>query len=172
MKTLLRMMGLGLNALSLIAPRRAGHYGFKLFCRPFRTPLKSHHRHFFASAHPFTFHHQGNLIQGYRWGNGARKVLFLHGWQSHSYHWKRYIEAFPPEEYTLYALDAPGHGLSGGHFLTVPLYAGLIESFVRQQDKIEVVISHSLGGFSMLYALHNCPSLPVKKLVVLASPGG
>ncbi len=171
MKTLLTMVGIGLNTLALVAPRRAGRYGFKLFCRPFRTPLKAHHRSFLDSSQPVTFRYQDNRIQGYRWGDGTKKILFLHGWQSHTCHWKRYVEAFPREEYTLYAFDAPGHGLSSGHFLTVPLYAGLIESFLRNQGEMDAVISHSLGGFSMLYALYTRPLLPVKKLVVLASPG-
>ena len=171
MKALLRMTGLGLNALAGVAPRLAGSIGFKLFCRPLRTPLKASHRRFFASGEQFTFHYQGSRIQGYRWGNGPRKLLLLHGWQSHSYYWKGYVEAFSKEHYSLYAFDAPGHGLSGGNFLNVPLYAGLIHLFIRQQGPFQAVLSHSIGSFSLLYALHTYASLPVKKAVILASPG-
>jgi pimeloyl-ACP methyl ester carboxylesterase len=81
------------------------------------------------------------------------------------------VEAFSKDKYSLYAFDAPGHGLSSGTFLSVPLYAGLIHLFIRQQGPFQAVLSHSLGSFSLLYALHTYASVPIKKVIILASPG-
>jgi pimeloyl-ACP methyl ester carboxylesterase len=170
-KTLLKMTGLGINALASVSPRLAGWVGLRLFCRPFRSPLRASHRRFFDSAESFSFSSGGHTVRAYRWGSGTRKLLLLHGWQSHSYYWKGYVEAFSKEKYTLYSFDAPGHGLSGGHFLSVPLYAGLIHAFIRQQGPFEAAIGHSLGSFSLLYAWYRHAPLPVNKVVVLASPG-
>ena len=172
MKALMvRMLGLYLETLSFLAPAKAANKGFLLFCRPYRVPASPKQLGFFNSAEKFHLHHDGNTVQGYRWGQGEKKVLFLHGWQSHTYRWKPYIEALSKDEYTIYSLDAPGHGLSSGNFLTVPLYSGLIEKFILQHEDIHTVVGHSLGGFSLLHTFYHRPELPVDRIILLAPPG-
>src|SRR5687767_13245540 len=98
MKTLVvKMLGFYLNALAFIAPKKAGHKGFQLFCRPFRTPVTEKQMDFLNTAEKFIAQLGGNTIQGYKWGTGEKKLLFLHGWQSHSYRWKPYVEALPKD---------------------------------------------------------------------------
>lgn len=172
MKTLMvRIIGLYLESLALISPSKAARKGFLLFCRPFRLKTNQKQLEFFDSGEKFIIDHQGFSVQGYRWGRGEKKILFLHGWQSHSYRWKLYIEALPKDEYTIYSLDAPGHGLSSGNFLTVPLYSSLIEKFVNEHKEVHTVVGHSLGGFSLLHAFYRYPEMPVDRVVLLAPPG-
>jgi hypothetical protein len=165
------LLGKMINLLSWTAPRYAGKIGFRIFCRPFRSSLQPYHHKFLNTAAKETFDHNGVAIQTYRWGNGAKKILFLHGWQSHTFRWKNYIESFSPEEYTCLALDAPGHGLSQGSFLTAPLYSEVIEKMIHRHGAFDSVVAHSLGAFTTLFTLHRLPLLPVRKLVLLASPG-
>jgi pimeloyl-ACP methyl ester carboxylesterase len=172
MKNLItRSIGLYLNLLAYLAPHKAGEIAFFLFCRPFRLNLNEKQNEFFNTGEKFSIDEEGISIQGYKWGTGKRKILFLHGWQSHSYRWKAYIEALPKDEFTVYALDAPGHGLSSGNFLSVPLYSSVIHKFILREEKIHAVISHSLGGFTFLYTLYKFPLLPVDKAIVMAPPG-
>ncbi len=170
-KLLVKMAGLYLDALAFIAPAAAARKGFMLFCRPFRLPTSEKQLAFFNSAEKFTIDHDQQTIQGYRWGNGPKKILFLHGWQSHTYRWKTYVEALSKEEYTIYSLDAPGHGLSSGNFLTVPLYSALIENFIKQHSQVHTVVGHSLGGFALLYTFYRLPVLPVDRIILMAPPG-
>lgn len=172
MKNLLTTLyGLYLNALSVIAPKIAAKKGFLLFCRPFRLSISNKQKDFFNTAEKFNLQIDDEKVQGYRWGNGPLKVLFLHGWQSHSYRWKAYIEALPKDKYTVYSLDAPAHGLSSGNFLSVPLYSQLIETFVRENGPFHTVTGHSIGGFSLLYTLYKFPLLEINRIVLLAPPG-
>lgn len=172
MKTLIpRMIGFYLNVLAIFFPRTAGRKGFLLFCRPFRTPVNEKQRDFFNTSEKFNLDLNGVAIQAYRWGNGGKKILFLHGWQSHSYRWKAYIEGLPKNEYTIYAIDAPGHGLSEGNFLSVPVYSELIELLVNKRGSFHTVVAHSLGCFSLLYTLHRLHELPVHNVVLMAPPG-
>lgn len=168
---IIRILGVYLDTLSVISPQLAARKGFLLFCRPFRVPASQKHLSFLRSAEQFQIDHEGYAVQGYRWGVGPKKVLFLHGWQSHTYRWKPYIEGLSKDEYTIFSLDAPGHGLSSGNFLTVPLYSSLIEKFIRQQAGLHSIIGHSLGGFSLLYTLYREPALPVERAILLAPPG-
>jgi pimeloyl-ACP methyl ester carboxylesterase len=165
------LLGNVINTLSYVAPSYAAKLGFRVFCFPIRGTLKPYHHAFLNTAEKSTIKHPKQDIQVYRWGNGSKKILFLHGWQSHSFRWKNYIECFPSEEYTCYALDAPGHGLSKGSFLTVPLYSEVIEQFFHEHGNIEAIVAHSLGAFTTVYTLHRLPLLPVHKLVLLAPPG-
>lgn len=170
-KLITSSIGIYLNLLALLSPRRAATKGFYLFCRPLRSPINEKQREFFNTAEKFSIEHNGLIVQGYRWGRGSKKVFFFHGWQSHSYRWKNYVEAFPNDEYTLYAIDAPGHGNSEGNFLSVPLYSELIHKFLISHDHITAVVGHSIGCFSLLYMFHQYPLIDVQKVVLLAPPG-
>jgi hypothetical protein len=172
MQTLIiKMIGLYLNVLAYLSPATAGRKGFLLFCRPFRLAISQKQREFFNSSEKFSLEVEGHRVQGYQWGRGPRKILFLHGWQSHTYRWKAYIEALSKEAYTIYALDAPGHGLSSGNFLSVPLYSTLIENFIKEKDGLHTVVAHSLGGFTLLYTFYRFPLLPVNNIILMAPPG-
>jgi pimeloyl-ACP methyl ester carboxylesterase len=170
-KTITSLAGFYLNAMAHTFPDQAGRQGLKLFCRPFRLTLKKYQTEFLNTADLFSFDHDGVNIQGYRWGDGEKKVLFLHGWQSHTFRWKNYIEALPKDQYTIYAIDAPGHGLSAGNFLSVPYYSAVIQQLMASIGRVHTIIAHSLGSFSALHAFHKQPTLPVDKLILMAPPG-
>jgi len=169
-KLLTKAMGLSLNALAVLAPRKTAQIGFELFCRPFRTTISEKHKSFFNTASKSSFAFKGVNIQTYRWGTGPKNILLLHGWQSHSYRWKIYIESLS-KEHTVYALDAPGHGLSEGKMLHVPLYSDVIEAQIKRIGNIDTIVTHSLGGFATFYAFYRNPELMAKRIIAMASPG-
>lgn len=172
MKTIItKVLGAYLNTLAQVAPKRAAREGFYLFCRPFRTKLTDYHKKFLLTSDQFSFEHDGINIQAYRFGNGPKKVLFLHGWQSHTFRWKAYIDALDKDEYTIYAFDAPGHGLSGGNYLNVPFYGNIITQLIETIGDVHAVVGHSLGSFSTLYMLHQTPNVKVGRAVLMAPPG-
>ena len=171
MKMITKLIGLYLNILALIAPKKAGMVGFKLFCYPFRGKITERHHQFFKTANRFTIEHENETIQVYKWGNGVKNILLLHGWQSHTYRWKSYVELLDKNEYTIYSIDAPGHGQSTGRFMTVPVYSGVVQKLILTIGSLHAVVGHSLGGFVALYTFHNYPVMAPGKLVSLASPG-
>jgi pimeloyl-ACP methyl ester carboxylesterase len=170
-RILIFSIGLYLNVLAWIAPRQAGKKGFLLFCRPVRRAVKPHHLEFLNTAERFIVVYAGKKVQGYRWGTGGKKILLLHGWESHSYWWKSVVGNLSKGEFTIYSIDAPGHGLSEGSYINIPHYSGLIEQLVLNFGGVHAILAHSLGAFSSVYTLHRMPQLPVSKLVVMASPG-
>lgn len=170
-KIIPKLVGTYLNTLAIVAPSRVGKLGFNIFCTPIAPPVKPHHREYLQTANQFSFESRGQRLQAYRWGDGTKKILFLHGWQSHSFRWKKYIEAFPKDEYTLYAFDAPAHGLSAGKYANLPIYSDAILSFVRHIGRADAVVSHSMGSFAMLLSLYENPGLEIGKLVAMGSPG-
>ena len=170
-KLINRSLGFGLNAAAWVAPQQAADWGFRLFCHPFRGKIADSHRTFFDTAHLFSLNHEGQHIQGYRWGNGPSKILFVHGWQSHTYRWKKYIEALDKELFTIYSIDGPGHGLSSGSFMTVPLYGEVLEQLMERTGRFDAVVGHSIGSFTSMYVFQQRPHLAPEKMVALAPPG-
>ena len=169
---LVRSIGLYINTLAVLAPKLAARKGFELFCWPRRIKMKPHQLEFLnQSDEKFSIDYAGKKVQAYRWGRGEKKILLLHGWQSHSYWWRYVINRLSKEEFTIYSLDAPGHGLSEGEFLNLPHYSGLIEQFITEHKSLHAILTHSFGGFASVYTLHRLPHLLVNKLVVMAAPG-
>jgi pimeloyl-ACP methyl ester carboxylesterase len=168
---IVKSLGWYLNSITWVAPRKAGEFGFELFCRPIRTKVKPYQLEFLQTAEQLPFTFDGLRVQLYRWGNGPKKVLFLHGWQSHSFRWKKYISSLPLDLFTVYALDAPGHGMSEGNFINVPYYSELIQQFVKDHGAFDAAVAHSLGGMSLLYSLGHHSNMPIKKVVAMGVPG-
>lgn len=166
-----KAVGFYLNTLSYLAPGRVGEVGFNIFCTPIAPPIKPHHKAYLETATLFTFQSDGHAMQGYRWGSGAKKIVFFHGWQSHSYRWKKYIESFSHEEYSIFAFDAPAHGLSAGKYANIPLYSNAISNFFRQIGSVDSVVTHSMGSIATLHALYHHDHLKIGKLVLMGSPG-
>ncbi|WMN11662.1 alpha/beta hydrolase [Marivirga salinae] len=163
-------IGFYLDTLSNFSPKKTGKLGFKLMCRPQNTGLRAHQKEFLSTSTQSDYNFNGNRIRIYQWGSGPKKILFVHGWQSHSFRWKKYIESLPKDEFTLIAYDAPGHGQSGGNQFTVPLNAFLIDELVSHFNGFDTIVAHSIGSMSVFYALAYYQIKDVKRVVSLAAP--
>ena len=170
-KIIFKILGWYFNKLVLIAPDVAARQGFKLFCYPIRPTLAKNHKAFLDAARSETFVINKDKIQVYKWGNGPKKILFVHGWQSHSFRWKSYVESLSGNEYTLYAFDAPGHGNSGGSMLHLPMFTEVIDFFISKKGPFDAIVGHSLGCFAIIYSLYKQPKHTNAKLVILGTPG-
>ncbi len=170
-KLVARLIGTYFNMIALFSPRIAGRKGFYLFCTPQRPALKKYHHDFLNTAEKLSFEHRGDTIQYYRWGTGKKIILFLHGWQSHSFRWKNYIEALSKDDFSIYAMDAPGHGLSGGRYLNLPVYSSAIENLLSRIPPVHAIVGHSLGSFATLHTFFRQPFLSVNQLVIMGTPG-
>lgn len=167
-----RFLGFFLNTVNSIAPSQGGKMGFKYFCSPNRTKISKKQFDFLRTAKESDILFKGNKIRQYKWGNGPRKILFIHGWQSFSFRWKEFIDLLlETKEYTILAFDAPAHGQSQGKRFTVPENAALIDQILKDVGEVDAVVTHSIGSFSFFYAFAKHKLPPINKLVALSTPG-
>jgi pimeloyl-ACP methyl ester carboxylesterase len=110
----------------------------------------------------------GNNIHYIKKGNG-KPLILVHGFAGSTYTWKNLIPLLT-EDYTVYALDLLGFGLSdkppdGSYDL--PSQGDLVLSFI---DAVGIpsatLIGHSMGGIIISYAAIKDPSR-VDKLVII-----
>ena len=157
--------------MGVIRPSYAAEKGFELFCKPFRVKLTDRQKEFMRTAELSTMKSQFPDIQVYKWGNGSKKILFLHGWQSHSFRWIKYILRLKKLNYTIYAFDAPASGYSKGKILNIPHYGEVLDEFLKQYGKMDYAVGHSLGAFALFYYLKCFNQNAFDKVVSIACPG-
>jgi pimeloyl-ACP methyl ester carboxylesterase len=131
--------------------------------------FKKYQSDFLKTSHFSFLDFEGKRIAQYKWGSGEKVILCLHGWQSNSFRWKKYVKVLDKKKYTMICLDAPAHGRSDGVLFNVPMYARLIQQFL-EQNKVDSILSHSLGAFSTMYLLSNYPLLSPPKVIALGTP--
>lgn len=167
---LMKMISIYLNTINLLSSKIGGRHAFFVFCYPFKAKITAKQQEFLNTSHQFKLPVEDFEIQCYRWGSGPKNILFVHGWQSNTYRWKKFIESLPQDEFTIYSFDAPGHGNSGSLIGNVPLYEKSIQIMMAHIGSAESIISHSIGSFSSLYYIKQNPQFQPNKLVTLAIP--
>lgn len=169
-----RRVGRMINLLSGVSPALAGRAAFKLFCTPRRLPLRDEDWAFLQTAEQQTFEMEDIPIRVYRWPALAetadsRTVLFAHGWESHSGRWRKFVAPLQKVGFTVLALDAPAHGLSGGRFINLPLYSRILAGFMARQGVPDALVGHSLGAAAVVMSMGAFGAPRVRKAVVMGS---
>jgi len=169
-KAIILLLGAYLNFINLISKKIGGRHAFLLFCYPFPVKLKPAQAKFLETSKQSFIQFEGKKIACFSWGSGPQTILCLHGWQSQSYRWKRFVEVFDKEKFTIIAVDAPAHGKSEGKIFNVPIYARLIELLLETYS-VTYILAHSLGAFATMCLFYEKPELAVKKVALMGTPG-
>lgn len=167
----IRRVGKMLNALAAVSPALAGRAAFRIFCSPRRLPLRDDDRAFLETAQHFDFQVESNLrIRGYSWTAGhagAPEVLCLHGWESSSARWRKYVVELCAAGYTVHAFDAPASGRSEGKMLNVLLYSRVVKAFIEERGVPFAIVAHSLGGAAAVMSAAILGAARPQKMVLL-----
>lgn len=89
-----------------------------------------------------------HYLRGRKNNSSKPVVIFLHGIMINSNIWSNYLDEFE-EDYSVYALDFLGHGLSfKKQDLTLADLVDQLDCFIKLMEFDEVIlVGHSLGGF-------------------------
>lgn len=155
--------------LFLLAPKKAVHKAFVLFCTPRKGQVSEDQAYFLEEAEDEVVIFKQLKIQTYRWPNIGPTIMLVHGWDSNTHRWKTLVEKLHQLEYTVIAFDAPAHGYSSGKTLNVPLYTECVQKIVELYRPNHIV-GHSLGAMATIFHQFNYPDSEIEKLVVLAPP--
>ena len=169
-----KRIGKMLNLLSTVAPAQAGRMAFRIFCTPRSGKLRPKDADFLATAHEQTTHHiEQHAIRTYVWQPSKKiesppqTVLFLHGWESNSARWQRFVHAFRDAGFRATAFDAPAHGASSGKMLNLIIYSRVIKGFMEKNGAPDVLIGHSIGGAATVMSMAAFGAPRPKKAAVL-----
>lgn len=157
-----------LNILALVSKEKAAAKAFDLFCTPFRKAKKKKPP-VFDRGDKLRFHIDGIEVRGHRWNaHREKRVLIVHGFESTTYNFDRYIVPLIKKEYEVLAFDAPAHGISGGKRITLPLYVETIKYIHEKFGPINAYLAHSFGGLALAHFLETVPNNELMKVVLIA----
>ncbi len=171
-KLLPKIIGFFLNVFTLFFPKMTREKAFDLLCKVQRIPISEDGMVFFSNGETQWIDVLGAKTALHKWGAGSKKVLFMHGWMSHSQRWREYVGSLDLTEYTCYALDAPGHGASEGNKLNLEIYRQAYEKTLKITGPIDVLVSHSLGNLIAAYQFLWRKDVLVASYVIMGSPSG
>lgn len=157
-----------LNMIAVLSKRKAAESAFRLFCTPLRkvkvkTPVV------FNRGEKLQFSFDGHKIKGMRWNHpGKKKALIIHGFESSSKNFDRYVSALLKKDYEVLIFDAPAHGESTGKRITLPLYRDTLKKIHEMYGPINAYIGHSFGGAVLSHFLETIPHDNTLKVVFIA----
>jgi alpha-beta hydrolase superfamily lysophospholipase len=157
--------------LSLFSKRKAAEAVFELFCTPYSGKPKRKVPAIFEQAETFQFSIEGMALHGWRWSpqqSNGRKILIVHGFDSCSYRFDRYISPLMGEGFEVVTFDAPGHGLSEGKTINALAYSHAILKVEELYGSFYGIMAHSLGGLSTALAFEQLPNQQDRRLVLIA----
>ncbi|MFG2988830.1 alpha/beta hydrolase [Streptomyces sp. NPDC048257] len=148
------LLSTALNVTARLAPGLAGPPAFAAFVRPLgRARLRPEEVEVMGRAERGRMAVDGTAVTTYRWGDGDRPVLLVHGWSSRASRFAGFISALRAQGRTVIAFDAPGHGESDGRASTIRDYRAIIGQLHAEHGDFSAVVAHSFGvvaTFSML----------------------
>lgn len=166
-----KVIGLGLNLWSLVAPRQAAKKAAYIFSKPPKPHVREKERSFLDTARQVRREVAGQPIVEYHWGpDNAPLVLLSYGWAYNAGRWRYFVPELLTAGYRVLAFDPPGHGLAPTGTLNIPLNAAIVRALLEDYGPADTMVGHSFGGSSNVYALHNLPrALHPKSMVIMAS---
>ena len=167
---LAKTIGFYLNILSFVLPKKSIQKAYSLFSIPRTGKLtKETLPDILKEAVLETLELKSENIQTYTWKGDENVILLVHGWESNSSRWARLISELKKTGHTIVTLDAPGHGLSGETFFSIPKYVEFINVAVEKfQPKF--LIGHSMGGKACLYYQYLHQNSEIQKIILLGAP--
>ncbi|MFB6887916.1 alpha/beta hydrolase [Kitasatospora sp. NPDC056327] len=160
-----------LNTTASVAPGLAGRAAFALYRHPLRrSRVRTREREVHARAVTRTIRHRGAPVVVHRWGDGARPVLLMHGWQSRASRFADLVPRLRALGLSAVGYDAPGHGDSGGRTATVLDHRALALRLQEEYGAFEAVVAHSMGANAAFLALRE--GLEARRLVAVAGVAG
>ncbi|MFE0173424.1 alpha/beta fold hydrolase [Streptomyces sp. NPDC059002] len=133
-----------------------GEEMFDLFRRPQgRSRPRPDERAVIESARISKLTVDGKEAVVYRWGDGARPVLLVHGWESRASRYAKAIARLIDLGYSPVAFDAPGHGESTGEGTTILEYRDILVELHREHGDFEAIVAHSFGVTATFFALQH-----------------
>lgn len=166
----LKRIGAFLNALTLVAPALGGKAAFRIFCTPRRLKIRENDAAFLASAEPGEFRFRNLRLKTYHWPAarpGAPAILLIHGWESGSARWMRYVRPLNQAGFSVRAFDGPASGNSTGKLLNVLLLSAAVHEYIRLNGAPYGIVGHSLGGAAAVMSLSTLHTPRPQKMVLM-----
>lgn len=155
--------------LGQISPKRAAARANKLMSTPRLFPPKEREEVILSKAEKSMRPYRQGNIQLYRWGEGPKTILLVHGWEGRAGNFGGIIQRLLADGWSILAFDAPSHGQSDLQPTSMFDFAECLNS-ILQEETVDAIVAHSFGCVATTVILSLETKQPLEKLVMVASP--
>jgi esterase/lipase len=107
-------------------------------------------------------------IKTYKWGDGNKKALLIHGWGGRASNFGAIIPELTKNGYKVTSFDGPCHGASTKRKTSFFEMSDLVKLFLKK-EKYDLIITHSMGTVLTFTAMSSI-KYKVNQMIVLTSP--
>jgi pimeloyl-ACP methyl ester carboxylesterase len=158
-----------IKTIFTISKRTAAKQAFELFCTPYSGKPKRKAPPIFEHATELIITQDLLKIRGWQWNpknSNEKKILILHGFDSCSYKFDKYINPLTNLGFTVFAFDAPAHGISEGKTVNALQLKNTILTINNIHGDFYAIIGHSFGGLAAALASESLVNM--QKLILIA----
>lgn len=168
---LYRTAGTGINLVSLVSPEWSTARLIRLFSVPPKPVIRPKEMEFLRSARQQKVVYGSAEVMEYHWGRESDPLVLLsYGWGYNAGRWRHFVGQLLEHRFRVIAYDPPGHGLLPTAPVNLVVNAAIIQGILEKYGSAVVMIGHSFGGASGIFALQQTPRyLHPKRMVLMAS---
>ncbi|AXG72038.1 2-hydroxy-6-oxononadienedioate/2-hydroxy-6- oxononatrienedioate hydrolase [Kordia sp. SMS9] len=155
--------------LQFFSTTLAAKYAKRLFITPIKYKMPKREFHM-DKASTQTMMHVPKIekdILVYSYGESDKKIVLAHGWSGRGTQLVKIADHFVNLGYQTISFDATSHGKLKGNQSSLLEFIESIKELDKQYGPFEFAIGHSLGGMSLLNAIHD--GMQVQKLVTIGA---
>lgn len=160
------LIGSSVNLLYKVNKRAACRLTMGLLSTALRRKIKDRHRQFYTAGRRTMHRWQQHQFYTYTYGEGPA-VLLLHGWCGQGTRWQSQVQQLVAAGFQAIVMDAPGHGLSPGRFLSVPDYIQCVRTVLDSGSNWHSLVTHSMGSLVGVIAASESKQVDSKTRFVL-----
>jgi pimeloyl-ACP methyl ester carboxylesterase len=164
----LRAVRGGMGVLSRVAPAGAAVIAERMFLTPQRRERPAAEVEALRTARRVPLPTPHGPLAAWEWGTEGPRVLLVHGWEGRGAQLATVASRLTMMGFRVVTFDAPGHGDSPGKSSSLFHFADSIEAAADVLGPFHAIVSHSMGGASMLWANRGRPL--ATRFVMIAPP--
>ena len=156
----LRRQGKAIDEIAERSPEVAVKLLMRSFMYPQRPKPAAEAKSILAAAEKLDLSFGQHNLRVFKWaGNDDERptVSLFHDYEQESGYWHQHIRGLVDMGCTVYALDAPASGKSGGHRLSLGDYINALHAFFTKYGYGHTAVGHGLGGAALLQTLAQLP---------------
>jgi pimeloyl-ACP methyl ester carboxylesterase len=151
--------------LSNALPEMTGRSAATMFLSPRPSELKDWEHQAERTGKRSSF---GGHLSALKWGDGKRKILLMHGWESRASQMVSLVTPLTNHGFSVIAIDGPKHGQSGGDKANPIAFSDAIKTAECEFGPFYGAIGHSLGGTAIALAMES--GVRFERCALIASP--
>ncbi len=170
MKWLIRFYTVYFRIYFTLMPSFAAAKAFKIFSTPLNHKVRDWETAIINQSEQNMLSIAGYNIATYKWGNGEKKALLVHGWEGNGGSLGAIGNLLLRKGYTVYSFDGPAHGKSSGKQTNVMAFSAVVAELLRKYEIKDLLVTHSFGSATSTYALADNTDLKMQQMIMLTSP--